>query len=112
MRRLLTVITCTFIMVNVHACSQEPKPAPLDFTQAMWNISANTRGRIQAETWYKNEGNDAGNARVYMIHKNGGTSWISQARKKYPTKGYPQDWMLQYIDKNRKELSKYNKWAF
>ena len=67
-------------LVSLAACSQIPdknkRPttekkrieesyAPIDFLKSMWNIHADTLGIIKAETWYKNVGNNAGNAYIY-----------------------------------------------
>ncbi len=112
MKQLVIIVVYIQMTISATSCGQENKHAPIDFVRSMWTVSANTKGMIQAETWYKDVGNEAGNARVYMIHKNGGDWWIDQARKKYPTKGYPRDWMLEDLKGNRVELNKYNKWAF
>ena len=70
--------------ISATSCDQENKNAPLDFVRSMWNVSANTKGRIQAKTWYKDVGNEAGNAHVYMIHKNGGNWWYKETKKNSP----------------------------
>jgi len=113
MKKLVYSIILTVACVTLCGqASKQIKYAPIDFTQSIGNLSANKQGRIKAETWYKEFRNEAGNAYVYMIHKNGGDWWFQQAKKKFPTRAYPQDWLLEEVEKDTKKFKDYNKWAF
>ena len=119
MKQLAIIVVCIQMAISATSCDQENKNVPLDFVRSMWNVSANTKGRIQAETWYKDVGNEAGNAHVYMIHKNGGDWWHRDVKKKYPqhvedcVQMFAKDYAVERLLKQDSIfVNDYNKWAF
>ena len=98
------------------------KQASIDFLKYAYNPKANDRGLLTVEVDYVGgrDGNKAGKAIVYMIHKNGGNWWIEQAKKKYPNLDSPPDRRCFYAISDAKKylfgkeasLKDYNKWAF
>ena len=119
MKPLIVIIVCIQMTLSATLCGQENKHVPLDFVRSMWNVSANTKGEIRGETRYKNIGNKAGSARVYMIHKNGGDWWYKDIKRKFPKhvedsiQMFAKDYAIERLLKQDSIFLKdYNKWAF
>lgn len=95
--------------------------APLHFEKHIVDISADTMGEIESKIYYTKKGNKAGNAFVYLIHKNGGQWWIEDAKKRFPNLDAPLNRRAAYARWNAVErllkedsllLKDFNKWAF
>ena len=120
--KLLVIV---FVIGMITSCAQSTKSKkeqnsiqltelPDNFLNSAGNISANTQGVIHLETEYLIKNNEIGNAEIFMIHKNGGSWWINQAKKKFPKKIYPHDWFVDSLFENLDsiQLKDYNKWVF
>jgi len=105
-------------------CTQVPKNyAPIDFLKYAYNSKANEQGLITLDVDYGDgsDGNKAGDATVYLIHKNGGNWWVQQAEKSFPNLDAPLEMRRFYAALEAKGhllkqdsllLKDYNKWAF
>lgn len=105
-------------------CTQVPKNyAPIDFLKYAYNPKANVQGLITLEIDYGDgsDGNKAGDATVYLIHKNGGNWWMQQAEKSFPNLDAPLERRRfhaaleakgRLLKQDSLLLKDYNKWAF
>lgn len=113
-------IVLILVMVFANNCAQTNKNAPMDFVEYNGDLkySASSGDGIVYFRCYHGYSDDSenpyGNARVYMIHKNGGNWWMKQAKKEFPEMAYPEDWYVENLYKNEDsmKLEDYHKWAF
>lgn len=93
------------------------KVVSYNFLSYVENISADTSGSIEMEMNYsklaRRESNPYGEAKIYLIHKNGGKWWYKQAKQKYPESIVPERREAKYLLKSATaSLKDYNKWVF
>lgn len=121
--KLMLFLICLVGTIQL-GCTQVPKNyAPINFLKHINNPKANEEGLITLEVDYEGggDGNEAGDAYVYMIHKNGGDWWVQQAEKSFPKLDAPLERRRCYAVDDAKDrllkqdsllLKDYNKWAF
>ena len=105
----------------ISAKSNQTGYSPIDFMKynCIGRIDADTLGKLHFDVCYKSNSNNAGNAKVFMIHKNGGRWWYNYAKKMYPNERSNTGRFLSHylvaehlMKEDSTKLKEYNKWAF
>jgi len=106
------IYTLCLLAIGFTYCSQKNiRYTSIDFSKYVWNIHADTLGRLEGEITLEHYGNEFGNALMYMVHKNGGNWWYQEAKKNFP------DCYANYLIRDREIkdtslLKDYDKWVF
>lgn len=110
-RRVMLLLCSTVLCLISYAQKKKTKYAPINFTKYAWNMSVNREGTVQGEVSLDDLGNKSGNARIYLVHKNGGNWWYKEAKKKLPN-FYANYLLVNSEFRDTSILDDYNKWAF